>query len=117
MPDRVGPFGTTYTVYLCGFEQTGSESGLSLTNAFRRVVSLASRSHAFEQRGEEWVLLLSVHNGSHDDSIRSDMPIESDAKREIMLKAADGRLSGFAAVPDDDFLEVRRQAAMVRHGT
>jgi hypothetical protein len=32
----------TYTVYLRGFEQTGSESGLSFTNAFRLVLALAT---------------------------------------------------------------------------
>ncbi len=115
MPDTTGLFGTTYTVYLRGFEGTGSQSGLSLTNAFRKVLSLASYSHEFEQRGTEYILLLSRRDGP-SCSIQSAAPIESDAKHEVMLKAVDGRLSGFSAVPDDAFLEVRRHAAMARHG-
>jgi hypothetical protein len=118
MGTSVGPFGTTYTVFLRGFESIGSQSGLSLTNAFRRVLSLAGRSHEFERVGEDWVLRISGRTTPVGAAVlRSNAAIEPDAKRDLMFQAIDGHLSGFAAVPDDAFPEIRVAAARKRHGS
>ncbi len=93
----------TYTVYLRGFEGVGSESGLSLANAFRRVLSLARRPGEFETRGDALAL---VFDGAIEPII-SRAPIESDARRELMLAAMDGRF-GFAAALDGDFFALPR---------
>ncbi len=115
MDTSVGPFGTTYTVFLRGFESIGSQSGLSLTNAFRRVLSLAGRSHEFAQDGDGWTLSISSRSAAEDAAVlRSSAVIEPDAKRDLMFQAIDGHLSGFAAVPDDAFPEVRVAAARKR---
>ena len=103
----------TYTVYLKGFESIGSQSGLSLTNAFRRVVSLSHRSFAFNT--EDGKLVLRLARDGDTDVLRSDSSIEPTARRELMLMAVDGRLSGFAAVEDCDFIELRQAAAKARH--
>ncbi len=100
----------TYTVYLRGFESVGSESGLSLANAFRRVLSLAGCPGEFETRGDALTL---VFRGNVEP-IMSRTPIESDAVRELMLAAVDGRF-GFAATLDADFLALPR--AERRHMT
>ena len=100
-------------MFLKGFETIGNQSGLSLTNAFRRVVSLARRSHVFEQNRSQFVLRLK-HNGV-EEVLCADAVIEPTARRELMLKAIDGRLSGFAAVEDGAFFAVREAAAKARH--
>lgn len=116
MATSFGPFGTTYTVFLRGFESIGSQSGLSLTNAFRRVLSLAGRSYEFEQDSDGWLLRISGRTApGGTTTLRSNAAIEPNAMRELMFQAIDGHLSGFAAVPDDAFPELRLAAARKRH--
>lgn len=105
----------TYTVYLRGFERIGAESGLSLTNAFRRALSLAHQSYEFEERPDGGALVFSrrgLANGATSDALQSLKSIESDAKHELMIRATDGRLHGFTICPDEAFLNVRSKPAM-----
>jgi hypothetical protein len=105
---------TDYTVFLRGFENQGSQSGLTLSRAFSTVSGHCGLTHTFERRGNHWVLVFAKHFISCSPppaTIESRVELEGDAKRELMSMALDGRLSGFCALPDTDFLTLLKLPA------
>ncbi len=97
---------TGFTVFIDGFESFARDSGLSLNRAFSLIVELAGYSHHFS--GGTLTLTTTSKDGLVEIVLQSDASIETDARRELMLKAIDGRLRGFKALPDTDFIGVKR---------
>ena len=92
---------TTYTFFLRGFIPQSRESGLSLSQAWSRVLE-HSQSNANWDRQAQPELIITRFNGEKIE-LTSTKPISTDAEREVILLAMDGRLSGFTAIPDDEF--------------
>jgi hypothetical protein len=60
-------------------------------------------------------LVLRLARTGAEDLLIAESVIEPTARRELMLRAIDGRLSGFAAVEDGAFFAIRETAARSRH--
>lgn len=99
---------TRYTV----FEDDGEEFvasdhvGLSLQGAFQWVMGRCGYDYRFERRGSEYVLVAWDMDHPEMEPHETNSTLVNyilEAKREIMIKAIDGRFKAIMALPDNEF--------------
>lgn len=84
----------------------------TLEQAFAQVCCRGGFNYYFELEPEGWRLVLTDGERPEcsPDPITTDFAKPSDAKRDLMRQAVDGRLKGFIALPLKDFEQQRTQA-------
>ncbi len=98
---------------LDGIADTVPKAGVTLEQAFAQICCRAGFDYHFEQEPDGWRLVLTDAERPEcsPEPIVSTYVKRTDAYRDLMLQAVDGRLRGVAAVPVGELLRQRAQVA------
>jgi hypothetical protein len=81
--------------------------GLTLQEAFTRLMAIAGRDYMFFRTGA-WVMhLVSPEKGPGEADFESSLSIDSHARADIMRQVCDHGLSLFRMVPDEQYQQER----------
>lgn len=88
----------------------------TLEQAFAQVCCRAGLTYYFQQEQDCWLLVLTDGERPEcsPEPIKSTFVKRSDAQRDLMTQAVDGRLKGWAAVPLEDLQRQRAQATRLQ---